>query len=680
MSMNRASVSTQGSSGAPSRSPVHLLQRACACGTHSGGGSCTECEKKSIPLQRVRGGGNEVSEVPDSVGNVLQAAGRPLDPSTRRFFEQRFDHDFSRVRVHTDTQAAQSARSVNALAYTVGRHIAFAGGGYQPDTAGGRHLLAHELAHVVQQRGVPDFAGDASIRIDSSHSAAEGGAHQAAAAISSGGSATVAAVPAPSSTAVLSRADPDATGYVMRMGTVPRSGLQFWPTNVTDTRVGPVASRSGLLDSGASRLNVIIGSGLSIRVMARMLLPLWTTATPFTPASGVALPLDIIDENELARGLLVYNQFYLPVPAMTQWRAGLRFPLPVDLDAGTGVATLHPLQIRALAGAFDPAWAPLLNMPAAATVAPPAATLRADVTAFLGREPTALARGVHLGAMAVTNATSALPFIREAFRQLGPAAFDVVLELMDSLLAREIGLLAAQRDGAAIIAQIRAALALSPGVLTAGQQASVNRANVMLGGIAGVVALAPPEARRARAEKTIVVDTVKLDGSTFDPATQIAVANSIFSQCNIRVTQGISATATPAQTTGWLGGDTTINGLDSCAAASAEERAMFMGADAAFGLSARFRAFFVGSLNGSIMPASAYSCEPGAGVLALKRNRPIISNTGDSASLAHELGHLLIQFPGPHPGTGLMSGRPAAPATRSPAINDGFCTSAYLRA
>src|SRR5262249_43583700 len=60
-------------------------------------------------------------------------------------------HDFSRVRVHTDGKAAESARAVNALAYTVGADIVFAGGQYAPSTASGQRLLAHELAHVVQQ-------------------------------------------------------------------------------------------------------------------------------------------------------------------------------------------------------------------------------------------------------------------------------------------------------------------------------------------------------------------------------------------------------------------------------------------------------------------------------------------------------------------------------------------------
>jgi hypothetical protein len=91
--------------------------------------------------------------VPLIVEEVLRTAGQPLDPAAQAFFEPRFNHDFSRVRVHTDRRADQSARAVGALAYTVGHHVAFRAGQYAPATQTGRRLLAHELAHVVQQAG-----------------------------------------------------------------------------------------------------------------------------------------------------------------------------------------------------------------------------------------------------------------------------------------------------------------------------------------------------------------------------------------------------------------------------------------------------------------------------------------------------------------------------------------------
>jgi len=91
---------------------------------------------------------------PRLVGETLSSPGRPLDAATRTFMEPRLGSDFSRVRVHTDTKAAESTRAVNALAYTVGPDIAFATGAFGPDTGPGRRLLAHELAHVVQQSRV----------------------------------------------------------------------------------------------------------------------------------------------------------------------------------------------------------------------------------------------------------------------------------------------------------------------------------------------------------------------------------------------------------------------------------------------------------------------------------------------------------------------------------------------
>src|SRR5262249_9730569 len=79
--------------------------------------------------------------------------GRPLDPRARALFESRFGEDFGAVRIHDDTHAAASARAMSAHAYTTGSHIVFAEGKYAPGSVEGEKLLAHELTHVVQQRG-----------------------------------------------------------------------------------------------------------------------------------------------------------------------------------------------------------------------------------------------------------------------------------------------------------------------------------------------------------------------------------------------------------------------------------------------------------------------------------------------------------------------------------------------
>lgn len=90
------------------------------------------------------------------VHEVLRSAGTPLDAATRGRLEPRFGYDFSRVRIHTDARAAHSAAAVGAEAYTVGRDVVFGRGAYSPGTASGQALLAHELAHVVQQDGVSE--------------------------------------------------------------------------------------------------------------------------------------------------------------------------------------------------------------------------------------------------------------------------------------------------------------------------------------------------------------------------------------------------------------------------------------------------------------------------------------------------------------------------------------------
>lgn len=180
-----------------------LLQRQCECGTHTmDGGRCAECQKKKMgisgqPLQtklaisepcdvyeqeadrvaeqvmrmsatdvsrrqpsgmtqplvqrRASGSPTGVAEAPPSVHKVLNSPGQPLDAVTRAFFEPRFGHDFSHVRVLTNAGAAESAREVNALAYTVGNKVVFGAGSQSLQDTSARRLIAHELTHVVQQ-------------------------------------------------------------------------------------------------------------------------------------------------------------------------------------------------------------------------------------------------------------------------------------------------------------------------------------------------------------------------------------------------------------------------------------------------------------------------------------------------------------------------------------------------
>jgi hypothetical protein len=136
------------------------LRRKCSCAGSGGGrGKCTECgAQRDNSLNRKAADGPSPGGVPTIVNDVLRSSGEALDAGTRDFMEPRFSSDLSAVRVHTGSQAAESAAAVNALAYTVGSHIVFGAGQYSPGTSQGRSLIAHELAHVAQQSGSEDTA------------------------------------------------------------------------------------------------------------------------------------------------------------------------------------------------------------------------------------------------------------------------------------------------------------------------------------------------------------------------------------------------------------------------------------------------------------------------------------------------------------------------------------------
>ena len=104
-------------------------------------------------LQRQASSEATADAAPPVVHAALSTPGQPLDAGTRTFMEARFGHDFGQVRVHTDALAAESARAVSAVAYTVGRDIVFGAGRFAPGTHEGRRLVAHELTHAIQQSG-----------------------------------------------------------------------------------------------------------------------------------------------------------------------------------------------------------------------------------------------------------------------------------------------------------------------------------------------------------------------------------------------------------------------------------------------------------------------------------------------------------------------------------------------
>ena len=139
-------------------------RRECSCG-----GGCDKCNAQRSndehgPLQMKPAVANPSTHssaplgAPPIVHEVLRSVGQPLDATTRSYFEPRFGHDFSGVRIHADAAAEESARELNARAYTVRHNIVFGAGRFAPGTEEGRRLLAHELTHVIQQSVSSNFA------------------------------------------------------------------------------------------------------------------------------------------------------------------------------------------------------------------------------------------------------------------------------------------------------------------------------------------------------------------------------------------------------------------------------------------------------------------------------------------------------------------------------------------
>ena len=128
------------------------VQFACACGD-----GCPKCRGQQLHRDSDRESSNVKSSdlgpmvVPPLAYEVTRSSGRALDPAVRGFMEKRFGHNFGRVRIHADAVAAAAAQAVDAKAYTLGEHVVFGAGQYAPASDHGRRLLAHELAHVVQQ-------------------------------------------------------------------------------------------------------------------------------------------------------------------------------------------------------------------------------------------------------------------------------------------------------------------------------------------------------------------------------------------------------------------------------------------------------------------------------------------------------------------------------------------------
>ena len=170
----------------PGAQGARLVQRRCG-GTSC---QCESCRKKR--LQRKAGGGGRGLQAFDASPSLSHGGAR-LAPLLLQTFGSAYGGDFSNVRIHNDSTSHMAARDVGARAFTLGQHVHFGAGEYQPDSPDGLHLLAHELAHTVQQRGSGIGDGSGDVEIDTVDSPLERAADAAADAALAGRTAHLAA-------------------------------------------------------------------------------------------------------------------------------------------------------------------------------------------------------------------------------------------------------------------------------------------------------------------------------------------------------------------------------------------------------------------------------------------------------------------------------------------------------
>ena len=158
------------------------IQRACACG------SCENCRKKK--LQRHAESSSTSSTPAPLQLPGLDSGGTPLPSTLRQRLEPMFGTGFQQVRIHNDSSSHRAARDLRANAFTWGQHIHFGAGRFDPASRDGLHLLAHELSHTVQQRGIAPLAAADSIEIDAPDAPMERQADATADAIVAGQAAS----------------------------------------------------------------------------------------------------------------------------------------------------------------------------------------------------------------------------------------------------------------------------------------------------------------------------------------------------------------------------------------------------------------------------------------------------------------------------------------------------------
>jgi hypothetical protein len=233
-------------------------------------------EPRSTPISAHQSG-SPLVWAPPIVHRVLASPGQPLDDATRAFFETRFQHDFSHVRVHTDDDANRSADAVDAVAYTAGNRIAFGRGLYSPTADSGRRLLAHELAHVVQQ----------------THQS--GGASSGATVLQRQGKSRASAPPPGGNILYIGM-----NNYPPEVATL-RSLYAAKPVTVTTVTLSQEESNTKTAATGATRFNLTTDQGIDAFVQALALSP-----DQAKTVTGILAQAPAHDRDDLAHVIAIY--------------------------------------------------------------------------------------------------------------------------------------------------------------------------------------------------------------------------------------------------------------------------------------------------------------------------------------------------------------------------------------
>src|SRR5580658_3396938 len=270
---------------------------------------------------------------------------------------------------------------------------------------------------------------------------------------------------------------------VIRKGTQLGGGkISFYPRSIATARRGQVPSEGGSQGDFADSLNVIIGTGATMKALGDLLLPLWNDSTPSKPNPNLGepdVPAAPLTGDQLARGLAVYDSSTLGL-RWENWKAGMRLPLPVLIDSDSGEGVVSPPAIQSLAGAFKEDDASFLSQPAAALAKDDASHVEEAAKAFLADKTEPLARGYALGARAMANAAESQAFVLACLRQMPDAeALGASLKFME-FVGHNATELSSTKDGVAILDGIRAVLAKASAGNDPNRQADLEHASGLL--------------------------------------------------------------------------------------------------------------------------------------------------------------------------------------------------------